>query len=61
MIKYKAGAPREQGSCKATTAVAEQVLSTITGGKWLSTLVIDNVTERPAPRTRAPRCTCAAR
>jgi uncharacterized protein DUF3558 len=33
VIQFNVTVPREQGSCKATTAVAEQVLATITGGK----------------------------
>ncbi|WP_132113239.1 hypothetical protein [Actinocrispum wychmicini] len=33
VLQYNVISPREQGSCKATTAVAEQVLATITGRK----------------------------
>ncbi|MBP2320447.1 hypothetical protein JOF56_000832 [Kibdelosporangium banguiense] len=33
VIQFNLMAPREQGSCKAATAVAEQMLATITGGK----------------------------
>ncbi len=33
VIQFNVDKPREQGSCKATTAVAEQVLATVVSGK----------------------------